>query len=201
VPVIGGDQGHCPRGFADPLDDGGEHVGKLGADDEEPFGVGLGGSDLQERDEFTGGRQPVLHQAVVTDLQKLLDPDACESKDLHRGPCPERVLLLVPEVAALAAGNSVHPDLGSPANSRALGEKGPRQRLACGGEGVSEFGLPGGLQEFLGCLAAAVDRSDQNGKDGEPFAGSGVHAGFAAPYELAVADFVLADGADRKSVV
>jgi len=31
---------------ADAADDGGEHVGKFGADDQQPFGVGLGWGDL-----------------------------------------------------------------------------------------------------------------------------------------------------------
>jgi hypothetical protein len=36
-----------------------------GENDQQPFGVGLGRGDLQQRDKFPGGRQPVLDEAVV----------------------------------------------------------------------------------------------------------------------------------------
>jgi len=42
---------------ADPADDGGEHVGEFGPDDQEPFDVGLGRSDVQQRDQLAAGRQ------------------------------------------------------------------------------------------------------------------------------------------------
>jgi hypothetical protein len=53
-----------------------QHVGEFGADDQQPFGVGLGRGDLQQRDELAGVRQPVLDQAVVGQLGQFLDPDA-----------------------------------------------------------------------------------------------------------------------------
>jgi len=54
---------------ADPADDRGQHFGEFRADYEESFGVGLGRHDLEQRDEFTGGGQPILHQAVVAELE------------------------------------------------------------------------------------------------------------------------------------
>ena len=55
VVVVGRDAGDGAVLVADPGDDRGEHVGEFGADDQEPFGVGLGRCDLQQRDEFAGG--------------------------------------------------------------------------------------------------------------------------------------------------
>jgi hypothetical protein len=60
----------------DPGDDGGQNVGEFGRDDEQPFGVGLGRGDLQQRDQLPGIWQPVLDQAVVGQFGQLLDPDA-----------------------------------------------------------------------------------------------------------------------------
>jgi hypothetical protein len=42
VGVVGGGERDGPVGAADPGDDRGQGVGEFGADDEEPFGVGLG---------------------------------------------------------------------------------------------------------------------------------------------------------------
>jgi hypothetical protein len=41
-----------------------------------PFGVGLGGGDLQQWHQLADSRQPVLDQAVVAELEEFLDPDA-----------------------------------------------------------------------------------------------------------------------------
>ena len=112
-PVVGGDDQRDRRGAAaDAADDGGQHVGEFGADDQQPFGVGLGRRDLQQRDELAGAGQPVLHQAVVGDLQQFLDPDAGGAQDLDDGPGPEREVFLHRQVAAFPAGRVVDPDLG-----------------------------------------------------------------------------------------
>ena len=50
----------------------------------------LDGGDLQQRDEFAGGGQPVLDEAVVGELGQFLDPDAGVAQHLHGGPGPER---------------------------------------------------------------------------------------------------------------
>ena len=52
--VVGGGQRDGSVRAADPGDDGGHDVGELGSDDEEPFLVGLGRGDGQERYEFAG---------------------------------------------------------------------------------------------------------------------------------------------------
>ena len=52
-----------------------EHIGEFGRDDQEPFGVGLGRGDLQQRDQLAGRGQPVLDQAVVAEFGELLDAD------------------------------------------------------------------------------------------------------------------------------
>ena len=63
-------------GSADPADDGAEHVGQFGADDQQPLGVGLRRGDLQQRNHLAGVGQPVLHQAVVAEFEQFLDSDA-----------------------------------------------------------------------------------------------------------------------------
>ena len=65
VVVVGGDERDGAVGAADAADDGAENLGELGADHQEPFGVGLRWCDLQQRHDFAGGGQPVLNQAVV----------------------------------------------------------------------------------------------------------------------------------------
>jgi len=83
VGVVGGGERDGPVGAADPGDDRGQDVGELRADDEEPFGVGLGRGDGQQGNQFAGGGETVLDQAVVRQLGELLDADA-----FSRGPLP-----------------------------------------------------------------------------------------------------------------
>ena len=83
VPVAAADQGNGSVAAADPADDRAEDVGELGADDQQPFGVGLGRGDLQQRHEFPGVGEPVLDQAVVAELEQFLDPDAGERAGLR----------------------------------------------------------------------------------------------------------------------
>ena len=92
--VVGGGERDGPVGAADAGDDRGQDIGELGADDEEPFGVGLGRGDGQQGDELAGGGEAVLDQAVVGELGEFLDPDAGVPEDLDDGPGPERVVFL-----------------------------------------------------------------------------------------------------------
>ena len=50
VGVVGGDERDGAVGAVDAGDDRGQDVGQFGVDDEEPFGVGLGRGDRQQRD-------------------------------------------------------------------------------------------------------------------------------------------------------
>jgi hypothetical protein len=61
--------------------------------------ISLRRSDLQEWDERAGGRQPVLDERVVAQLAQFLDPDAGVTQDFDHGPGPERLMVLVGEVA------------------------------------------------------------------------------------------------------
>jgi hypothetical protein len=54
VGVVGGDERDGAASAADPGDDRGQDVGQFRADDEEPFGVGLGRRDRQQRDQLAG---------------------------------------------------------------------------------------------------------------------------------------------------
>src|ERR1035437_1530163 len=111
APVVGGDQRDCPAGLADPLDDGRQYVRQLRGYDQKSLLICLGRDDLQQGDDLAGGRQPVLDQAVVADLQEFLDPDAREPQDFDGSPCPEGVIVFHAEVPALAAGRVVGPYL------------------------------------------------------------------------------------------
>ncbi|MGH3220679.1 MAG: hypothetical protein ACRDPY_18605 [Streptosporangiaceae bacterium] len=82
VVVVGGDQGDGRAGAADSPDDGAQHVGEFGADDQQPFSVGLGRGDLQQRHQLAGAWQPVLDQAVA-ELDQFLGADAFST-----GPWP-----------------------------------------------------------------------------------------------------------------
>src|SRR5207244_9262774 len=114
---------------------------------------------------------------------------AGQAKDFHRGPGPERVVLLVAEVAALAVCRIVGPDLSGGLGGRA------GQCLASDGERLAGRGLAGGPQEFGGVLAPLVDGAHQDRKDRKPFPGARVHACFAVALELALSDLLLADRA------
>ncbi len=72
VMVVGGDQRYGAVGAADTTDDRAEDFGKFGTDHEEPFGVAFRWRYLQQRHDFAGGRQPVLHQAVVRQFGEFL---------------------------------------------------------------------------------------------------------------------------------
>lgn len=78
--VVGHHERNCAGGVADPADDRAEHIGQLGIDDQQSLGVGLGGSDVQQRDELAGAGQPILHEAVMRQLGQLFDPNACERR-------------------------------------------------------------------------------------------------------------------------
>ena len=104
VGVVGGDAAQRAVAVADPVDDRGEDVGEFGADDQQPFGVGLRRCDLQQRDGFTGAGQGVVDEAVMGQFGELLDTDPGVPQRLHRGPGPERPVLLAGQVAALPGG-------------------------------------------------------------------------------------------------
>jgi len=76
VDVVGDDERDGAGAVPDAGDDGGEHVGELGRDDQEPFDVALGRGDVQRRDQLPGRGEPVLDQAVMRQLGQLLDTDA-----------------------------------------------------------------------------------------------------------------------------
>jgi hypothetical protein len=73
VGVVGGDAAQRAVPAADPADDRGEDVGEFGADDQQPFGVGLRRCDLQQRNGFPGAGQDVLEEAVMGQLGEFLD--------------------------------------------------------------------------------------------------------------------------------
>jgi hypothetical protein len=76
VGVVAGHQRDDAGAVADPADDRAKDVSELGADQEQPFGAGLGQRDLQQRDQLAGGGQPVLGDAVVAELAEFFEPDA-----------------------------------------------------------------------------------------------------------------------------
>ena len=111
VVVVGRDQWDGAVFVTDPADDGAEHVGQFGADHQEPFGVGFGRRDLQQRDEFAGGGQLVVDEAVVGEFPELLDPNAGVAQHVHRGQRPERLVFLQAQVASFAGVGVLGPGL------------------------------------------------------------------------------------------
>lgn len=57
--AVGGNQRYRRVGGAQASDAGAEDVGEFRADQQEPFGVGLGRGDPQHRYDCAGGREPV----------------------------------------------------------------------------------------------------------------------------------------------
>src|SRR6266536_3075370 len=190
VRVIGRDQRDGAVVSADPGDDCGQDVRQLRVDDEKPLLIGLRRGDRQQRDQFAGGRDPVLDQAVVRELCQLLEPDARLPQYCYGGPCPERVAFLPDQVPPLPAVRFFGPDpAGGP------GQPGPAECLPAGGEQLSWPGCPGGVQPGRGIGAAAVDGGGEDEQDGEPFAGPLVHAGLGPGLALLELDVAAADRA------
>jgi hypothetical protein len=135
-------------------DDGAEHVGELGADDQEPLGVGLGRGDLQQRDQLAGGGQPVLDEAVVAELDQFLGADpVCRSTS--------------------TAAQAQNARSSSMARLRRLPvARSSAQMLAAAPLVVARASVcPAAVMTSPGLAArAACSRVD-----GEPFAGAGVH--------------------------
>lgn len=90
--VVAADQRQLGVVAADMGDDLGERHRELGADDQEPFLVGLGRGDLQHRDHLACGGQPVGHERSVGDLEDFFNTCAGVAQDLDHGPRPERAV-------------------------------------------------------------------------------------------------------------
>ena len=156
---------------ADPGDDGRQHVGELGGDDQQSFGVGLGRGDLQQRDQFAGVRQPVLDQAVVRELGQFLDPQARVAQHLNHRPGPEAAVFLEGQVAAPPVW-MLCPDAagGLGLHHRAA------QRLAGGDEQVAGLAAFGGGEQLGGADPFSLHPGRQRRQHREPFPGALVHA-------------------------
>ena len=96
--------------MAQAADDGGQHAGQFGADQQQPFLIGLGGQDLQQRDEFVGVGQPVGDQGEVGDLQQFLEADPGVAQGFDDRPRPERVVLALRDLDGLAGGEVFDED-------------------------------------------------------------------------------------------
>ena len=190
VVVVGGDERHGVAGAADPADDGAEHVGELGADDQQPLGVGFGRDDLQQRHQLAGAGEPVLHEAVMAELHQFLNADAGERRT-------STVAQAQNARSSSAVRSRRFPVAGSPAQILAVALARP---------GAIVPGLPAAVMVSPGLVSrAACSRSacglrpvggaDQDGQDREPFAGPGVHPRLAVPLDLALDGFLRADGA------
>ena len=135
--------------------------------------------------------QPVLDQAVVRELGEFLDPDAGVAQDLDGGPGPERVVFFAGQVAAFAGAGVLGPD---PARSPVAMTA---RRSVCP-PAVNTSPGPAAARRRAGaaaCRARSVDGGDQDGQDGQPFAGPLVHAGLAAATASCVLDVARPDRA------
>ena len=157
-------------GAADPADDGAEHVGELGADDQQTFGVSLGRDDLQQRHQLAGAGQPVLHEAVMAELHQFLSADAGRAQDLDGRPGPERAVFLGGEVAPFPGGRVAGPDVGR----GGLGD-GTDQGCARSGDDVAGRGVARGLQQRQGVGVLAGGGADKDWQHRQALAGPRVH--------------------------
>src|SRR5258708_1300862 len=166
----------------------GEPVGQLGAGAREAFLVGLGGRDLQQRDQLAGTGQPVLHQAVVAEFEEFLDADAGGAQDLHDRPGPEGVLRFEGQVAA-PAGVVFGPDAAGPGPAD---EDRPSHD-----EGFPRLGALSRAEPGPGVFAVATEGGHQRGEHGQALPGPRVHPCLALARGLAQDSLLLADGARR----
>ena len=145
-----------------------EHLGELWADHEEPLRIGLRRHDLQQWDQLAGRREPILHKAVVAELEELLDPDPGVPQDLDGRPRPEGVPFFKRKVASFAGGEVVHPD--------AISSRVPDEGRPCKAEVLAGLGPTARLERHRCCLACLVDRPHERGERRQAFARSLVHA-------------------------
>lgn len=134
-----------------------EHVGELGRDDQQPFCVGLGRGDLQQRNQLTGRWQPVMDQAVVGQLGEFLDADTGVAQHLDHRPGPEAAVLCEGEVATLPAVGVLGPDA---AGGLALHDR-AAQGLTCGGEQFTGRAAFGGSEQVGGAGPFGLDPGRQ----------------------------------------
>src|SRR6476660_326946 len=67
--------------------------------------------DLQQRDNFAAGGQAVFGDAVVAEFKQFLAADAGHPQYFNRRERPERLVVLVGQVAPFAGGRIVGPDV------------------------------------------------------------------------------------------
>ena len=158
---------------ADAADDGGEHVGEFGADHQQPFGVGLGRGDLQQRDELAGGGQPVLDQAVVAELQEFLDPDPGGRSTSMMAQAQNAWSSSRFRVVGACAVPGPAP---RPCRRRHAGRQGPDQGLPGGGER-----LPGACRRAPASSSAAACPCAAGRRRGRARAGPAAAPGCGRP--------------------
>jgi hypothetical protein len=144
-------------------------VGEFGADHQQPFLVGFGGDDVQQRDQLAAIRQPVLHQAVVGKLGQLLNPEARVPEYLHRRPRPERVILLpnqIPPDPARVLGPD--PLIGT-------GRDHAPHRLPGRGELLAVASAAGGDEQAGGVMVGLLESGGQHRDRWEQLTGPLIH--------------------------
>ncbi|MFI8850185.1 hypothetical protein ACIGW3_08325 [Streptomyces sp. NPDC053499] len=142
-----------------------------GGDQQDAFLVGLRRGDLHQRDHFAGRGQPVLQDAVVAELQHLLDPDAGVPQHFDRGPGPESSVLggfeVGPSAAGLEAGGGGAVRVGGPVRGAGLAVGLAEHReLGSGRRGFD------GTEAGPGVLEVPVGGADEGRKVREPLAGA-----------------------------
>ena len=86
--VVGDDEGHRLALATNATDDRAEHVRELGADDQKPFDVGLGGGDVEQRNDLAAVGQTVLDDVVVGEFAELFDSNSGVAQDFDGCPRP-----------------------------------------------------------------------------------------------------------------
>ncbi len=191
--VVGRDAGDGTIVVSDPSNGRGENVGQLGADDQQPLGIGLGGRDLQQRHRLAGVRNCVLDKAVMAELGEFFDPDPGVPQRFDRRPGPKRSVLLARRIPTLGVLGVLdpHPRHGIAASFGAMHGPVPD------GEGGTGLGGLGGLQAG-GCRQPfIVDPSLEHRQEREPLPGPLVHPRLAGADLLLACEVFWADGTRR----
>ncbi|MFF4866651.1 hypothetical protein ACFY3J_34095 [Streptomyces sp. NPDC001231] len=94
------------------MNDRRQYLAEFRGDQQQSFLVELGGGDLRHGHDLAGGGELVGDEAVVGELQRLLDAHAGVTEDLDDGPGPERAFLFHGQIPPPPGGGVVRIDAG-----------------------------------------------------------------------------------------
>jgi len=131
---------------------------------------------------------------VVAEFKQFLAADAGQSQNFDRGECPERLVVLVGQVAPFAGGRVFGPDM----SADGFGDERFSQLGVGAGDQRARRRLVSGLHELLCGAAALVGGAHQYRQHRQSFAGALVHPSLAVFAFLGSADLGVADRAGSR---